>query len=467
MFYFVQILRQNGPPGNIRTMSNLGVRNVSKKKIFEFNIVQSIEQILNTVAPLRLRLNGQLLLDISRIYRKKVICHEKEVERIYNLVRQVIVNVRQSEKGTIADDHIFQDTELNSTESHFHVNNKKIQTSQDSMGVELNDMYMEIIDLNSLKLDFDSIDLSECYKSLSTSIVPTRCGKTFIREEITTPVQYEVSVEIELVHTLQGQSCQKKLSLDKRPSSNSFTDMKRCKTSPTKKRYVAACVSITACEKDIIGIKPVQPPRESTEGWKPTVVDRKSTRASVFSLAQQPNGGLPNIRHKNMGLDKVHSGKRCRKTAIRQLPQLYKLDFNPFTKDPTTLSVEKGKSGVQYRFLVLPWQSQKSKTWVHTKDQPSIGVKTNLKHRRTKEVSLNPNQLGNDSVDFVRLLVGRDPLAVQLMAKRKKRTKKVAGVFQILDEVSISVHKDGYQMIEQKNSTPDLKHSYFCIYTRT
>ncbi|KAK9833545.1 hypothetical protein WJX81_003827 [Elliptochloris bilobata] len=71
MFYSVQILAKKGPLGIIWIAATLDKR-LKRTQVFEANIDTSVDSIINPEAPLALRLSGQLLLGVVKVYSKKV-----------------------------------------------------------------------------------------------------------------------------------------------------------------------------------------------------------------------------------------------------------------------------------------------------------------------------------------------------------------------------------------------------------
>ncbi|CAK0784792.1 hypothetical protein CVIRNUC_007996 [Coccomyxa viridis] len=71
MFYSTQILAKKGPLGTIWIAAHLD-RRLKRHQVFEANIAISVDTIINPEAPLALRLSGQLLLGVVKVYSKKV-----------------------------------------------------------------------------------------------------------------------------------------------------------------------------------------------------------------------------------------------------------------------------------------------------------------------------------------------------------------------------------------------------------
>eukprot|EP00884_Botryococcus_braunii_P021674 jgi/Botrbrau1/8190/Bobra.357_2s0033.1 len=71
MFYSTQILAKKGPLGTVWIASHLD-RRLKRSQVFETNLSSTVDNILNPEAPLALRLSGQLLLGVVKIYSRKV-----------------------------------------------------------------------------------------------------------------------------------------------------------------------------------------------------------------------------------------------------------------------------------------------------------------------------------------------------------------------------------------------------------
>ena len=71
MFYSEALLAKTGPLARVWLAANIE-RKVTKTGILESNIKKSVDAIVDQAqAPLALRLSGQLLLGVVRIYRRK------------------------------------------------------------------------------------------------------------------------------------------------------------------------------------------------------------------------------------------------------------------------------------------------------------------------------------------------------------------------------------------------------------
>lgn len=72
MFYSDTLLRTTGPLSRVWLAANME-RKLSKAHILQSNLRHSVEQIIqpSEEAPLALRLSGQLLLGVVRIYSRK------------------------------------------------------------------------------------------------------------------------------------------------------------------------------------------------------------------------------------------------------------------------------------------------------------------------------------------------------------------------------------------------------------
>lgn len=71
MFYSIQILTKQGPLGTIWVAAHMD-RNLRRNQIYETSIPVSVDTIINNETPLALRLSGQLLLGVVRVYSRKV-----------------------------------------------------------------------------------------------------------------------------------------------------------------------------------------------------------------------------------------------------------------------------------------------------------------------------------------------------------------------------------------------------------
>ena len=72
MFYSSQLLSRKTPLGICWLASHSESKRLKRTQIFEFSISQSCDSIINPEAPLALRLSGQLLLGVVRIYQRKL-----------------------------------------------------------------------------------------------------------------------------------------------------------------------------------------------------------------------------------------------------------------------------------------------------------------------------------------------------------------------------------------------------------
>jgi len=70
MFYSETLLSKTGPLANVWLSANLE-RKVSKTHVLQSDIESSVNLIVATQAPKALRLSGQLLLGVVRIYSRK------------------------------------------------------------------------------------------------------------------------------------------------------------------------------------------------------------------------------------------------------------------------------------------------------------------------------------------------------------------------------------------------------------
>lgn len=71
MFYSEELFQKTGPLARVWLSANLE-RKLSKQHILQSNLTESVEQIIMpTQAPMALRMTGQLLLGVVRIYSRK------------------------------------------------------------------------------------------------------------------------------------------------------------------------------------------------------------------------------------------------------------------------------------------------------------------------------------------------------------------------------------------------------------
>jgi cohesin complex subunit SCC1 len=70
MFYSERLLKTTGPLARVWLSANME-RKLSKTHILQSNLSDSIEAIIDPEAPMALRLTGQLLLGVVRIYSRK------------------------------------------------------------------------------------------------------------------------------------------------------------------------------------------------------------------------------------------------------------------------------------------------------------------------------------------------------------------------------------------------------------
>jgi len=71
MFFSTQILARKGPLGLVWIAAHLE-RQLKRQQICQTSIPSSVDYIIHPEAPLALRLSGQLLLGVVRIYARKV-----------------------------------------------------------------------------------------------------------------------------------------------------------------------------------------------------------------------------------------------------------------------------------------------------------------------------------------------------------------------------------------------------------
>lgn len=72
MFYSQVILAKKGPLAKVWLAAHWGDKKLARPQIFATDIAQSVDNIVNPVAPLALRMSGHLLLGVVRIYSRKV-----------------------------------------------------------------------------------------------------------------------------------------------------------------------------------------------------------------------------------------------------------------------------------------------------------------------------------------------------------------------------------------------------------
>jgi cohesin complex subunit SCC1 len=72
MFYSQVILAKKGPLAKVWMAANWGDKKLARPQIFATDISQSCTDIMNPTVPFALRLSGQLLLGVVRIYSRKV-----------------------------------------------------------------------------------------------------------------------------------------------------------------------------------------------------------------------------------------------------------------------------------------------------------------------------------------------------------------------------------------------------------
>lgn len=73
MFYSESLLSKTGPLARVWLSANIE-RRLSKNHVLQTNVKDSVDAIvMPNQAPLALRLTGQLLLGVARIYRRKAI----------------------------------------------------------------------------------------------------------------------------------------------------------------------------------------------------------------------------------------------------------------------------------------------------------------------------------------------------------------------------------------------------------
>ncbi|KAL0026365.1 hypothetical protein WJX79_003149 [Trebouxia sp. C0005] len=95
MFYSVQLLAKKGPLGTVWIAGHLDKR-LKRNQIYETNISSSVDSIINPEAPLALRLSGQLLLGVVRIYSRKI-------NYLYSDCNEALVKIKQAFKAGDVD----------------------------------------------------------------------------------------------------------------------------------------------------------------------------------------------------------------------------------------------------------------------------------------------------------------------------------------------------------------------------
>lgn len=95
MFYSVQLLAKKGPLGTVWIAGHLDKR-LKRNQIYETNISSSVDSIINPEAPLALRLSGQLLLGVVRIYSRKI-------NYLYSDCNDALVKIKQAFKAADVD----------------------------------------------------------------------------------------------------------------------------------------------------------------------------------------------------------------------------------------------------------------------------------------------------------------------------------------------------------------------------
>ena len=71
MFYSQFILSKRGPLGTIWLAAHMD-RKLNKDTITKQDIIQAVQAIINPEAPLALRLSGQLMLGVVKVYDRKI-----------------------------------------------------------------------------------------------------------------------------------------------------------------------------------------------------------------------------------------------------------------------------------------------------------------------------------------------------------------------------------------------------------
>lgn len=92
MFYSTQILAKKGPLGVVWIAAHMD-RHLKRHQIYEASIPVTVDNIVNPEAPLALRLSGQLLLGVVRIYARKV-------GYLYQDCNQALIKIQVAFKST-------------------------------------------------------------------------------------------------------------------------------------------------------------------------------------------------------------------------------------------------------------------------------------------------------------------------------------------------------------------------------
>lgn len=89
MFYSTQILAKKGPLGIVWIAAHMD-RQLKRHQIYEANITITVDTIMNPEAPLALRLSGQLLLGVVRIFDRQVRYLQQDCEAALVKIRVAV-----------------------------------------------------------------------------------------------------------------------------------------------------------------------------------------------------------------------------------------------------------------------------------------------------------------------------------------------------------------------------------------
>eukprot|EP00891_Asterochloris_glomerata_P002213 jgi/Astpho2/2213/gw1.00040.253.1_t len=95
MFFSTQLLSKKGPLATVWLAGHMDKR-LKKAQIIDTSISNSVDNIINSEAPLALRLSGQLLLGVVRIHARKVVF-------LYNDCNEAVVRLKQAFKAHDVD----------------------------------------------------------------------------------------------------------------------------------------------------------------------------------------------------------------------------------------------------------------------------------------------------------------------------------------------------------------------------
>lgn len=106
MFYSSQLLSRKSPLGIVWLASHSEGRKLKRTQLHDFSIVSSCESIINPEAPLALRLSGQLLLGVVRIYSRKLAFLETDARNAIDGLQRKdgsLVSVDLPDGGIVAE----------------------------------------------------------------------------------------------------------------------------------------------------------------------------------------------------------------------------------------------------------------------------------------------------------------------------------------------------------------------------